>query len=105
VAVRHPPRTRFAKSGGLNIAYQVVGEGESDLVWVPGYISHLDWSWSNPELARLFERLSSALWKFRRPQKWQIELIEKVTWWSRKMRIAPPHRSAVSAPCQVPTIA
>jgi class 3 adenylate cyclase len=59
VVVRHPPRTRFAKSGGLNIAYQVVGEGESDLVWVPGYISHLDWSWSDPELARLFERLSS----------------------------------------------
>ena len=59
MAVRHPPRTRFAKSGGLNIAYQVVGEGESDLVWVPGYISHLDWSWSDPGLARLFERLSS----------------------------------------------
>ena len=49
-------------------------------------------------------RDSSELLKFRRPQKWQIELIENVTWWSRKMRIAPPQRSAVSAPCQVPTI-
>jgi class 3 adenylate cyclase len=59
VVVRHPPRTRFAKSGGLSIGYQVVGEGESDLVWVPGYISHLDASWSDPDLARLFERLAS----------------------------------------------
>jgi class 3 adenylate cyclase len=59
VVSRNPPRTRFAVSGGLNIAYQVVGEGQSDLVWVPGYISHLDASWSDPELARLFERLAS----------------------------------------------
>ena len=43
----------------MNIAYQVVGEGEGDLVWVPGYVSHLDLSWSDPGLARLFERLSS----------------------------------------------
>ena len=50
-------------------------------------------------------RLSSADVKLRRPQKWQIELIENVTWCSRKMRIAPPQSSAVNAPCQVPTIA
>lgn len=59
MAVRPTPRTCFAKSGGLNIAYQVVGEGKGDLVWVPGYISHLDASWSDPRLARLFDRLSS----------------------------------------------
>ena len=50
-------------------------------------------------------RLSSDDLKFRRPQKWQIELIENVTWWSRKIRIAPPQRSAVTAPCHVPEIA
>src|SRR5882724_12703947 len=50
-------------------------------------------------------RLSSDDRKFRRPQKWQIELIENVTWCKRKMRIAPPHRRAVSAPCHVPAIA
>jgi hypothetical protein len=50
-------------------------------------------------------RLSSDDLKFRRPQKWQIELIENVTWCKRKMRIAPPHSSAVSAPCHVPAIA
>ena len=50
-------------------------------------------------------RLWSAVSKCRRPQKWQTELIENVTWWSRKIRIAPPQRSAVNAPCQVPAIA
>jgi class 3 adenylate cyclase len=59
VAARQHPRTRFAESQGLSIAYQVVGDGESDLVWVPGYISHLDWAWSEPGLAQLFEHLAS----------------------------------------------
>src|SRR5437868_3578263 len=49
-------------------------------------------------------RLSSDERKRRRPQKWQIELIENVTWCSRKIRIAPPQRRAVSAPCHVPLI-
>jgi len=53
------PRTRFAKSGGLNIAYKTVGDGDSDLVWVPGYISHLDAAWSDPDLVRMFDRLAS----------------------------------------------
>jgi len=59
MALRARPRTRFAKSGGISIAYQIVGDREADLVWVPGYISHLDASWSDPDLARLFERLAS----------------------------------------------
>jgi hypothetical protein len=37
------PRTRYARSGELNIAYQVFGEGEIDLVVVPGFISHVEW--------------------------------------------------------------
>ena len=37
------PQTRYARSGDVNIAYQVLGEGPFDLVFVPGYVTH--WSW------------------------------------------------------------
>ena len=46
-----PPKTRYAKSGDLNIAYQVFGDGELDVVFVPGFISHLDLAWEDPLLA------------------------------------------------------
>ena len=36
------PKTSYAKNGDVNIAYQVVGDGSLDLVFVPGFISHLD---------------------------------------------------------------
>jgi hypothetical protein len=42
------PETRYARSGELNIAYQVLGEGPFDLVFVPGVISHLDLQWGVP---------------------------------------------------------
>src|SRR6478736_3264369 len=44
---------------GVSIAYQVIGEGPRDLVWVPGWISHLEAAWEEPTLARFFERLAS----------------------------------------------
>jgi pimeloyl-ACP methyl ester carboxylesterase len=53
------PATRYAKSGDVNIAYQVVGEGPLDLVYVPGWVSHLDDNWSEPNYARFLERLAS----------------------------------------------
>ena len=53
------PTTRFAQSGDVNIAYQVVGEGEFDIVFTPGAISHVDLIWDDPAKARFFERLSS----------------------------------------------
>ena len=34
--------TRYARSGNVNVAYQVVGEGPFDLVWVPGWISNVE---------------------------------------------------------------
>ena len=40
-----PPETRHAKSGDINIAYQVVGGGPLDLVLVPAFVSHLDLDW------------------------------------------------------------
>jgi class 3 adenylate cyclase len=54
-----PPKTRYAKSGGLSLAFQVVGDGPIDLVYVPGSVSHLEYCWTNPVLARVAERLAS----------------------------------------------
>src|SRR3954447_16270692 len=54
-----PPITRYTKSGDVNIAYQVIGEGPLDLVYVPGWVSHLEVRWELPNYARLLERLSS----------------------------------------------
>jgi class 3 adenylate cyclase len=50
---------RYAKSGDVNIAYQVTGDGPFDLVLVPGFFSHLEIDWELPESAHLFERLAS----------------------------------------------
>ena len=44
------PETRYARSGDVNIAYQVVGDGPLDLVLVPGFVSHLDLDWEEPAL-------------------------------------------------------
>ena len=52
------PSTRYARSGDLSIAYQVVGEGPFDLVIAPGFISHLDWNWQEPSLRAFLERLA-----------------------------------------------
>ena len=53
------PETQYAKSGDVNIAYQVVGEGPLDLVLVPGFVSHLDIDWEEPRYAHMLRRLSS----------------------------------------------
>ncbi|HEY6101787.1 MAG TPA: hypothetical protein VI007_01025 [bacterium] len=42
------PATRYAKSGEITIAYQVVGEGPRNLVFVMGWVSHLDYFWEEP---------------------------------------------------------
>ncbi len=39
------PETRYARSGDVHIAYQVVGTGPRDMIFVPGYISHLEHAW------------------------------------------------------------
>ena len=53
------PETHYAKSGDVNIAYQVVGDGPVDLVYVPGWVSHVELAWELPDLVRGFERLAS----------------------------------------------
>ena len=54
-----PPETRYAKSGDVNIAYQVVGDGPFDLVYVPGWVSNIDLFWEKPKPARFLEHLAS----------------------------------------------
>ena len=53
------PKTQYTRSGDLHIAYQVVGEGEVDLVYVPGWVSHVELAWEEPTLARFLRRLAS----------------------------------------------
>jgi pimeloyl-ACP methyl ester carboxylesterase len=57
--VRQVPQTKYAKSGDVHIAYQVTGEGPRDLVLVPGWVSHVEYAWEDPDLARFLERLAS----------------------------------------------
>jgi pimeloyl-ACP methyl ester carboxylesterase len=54
-----PPKTQYTRSGDLHIAYQVVGEGPLDLVYVPGWVSHVELAWEEPTLARFLRRLAS----------------------------------------------
>lgn len=53
------PDVKYALNDGVHLAYQVWGEGERDLVIVPGFISHLDLMWTQPEIRRCYERLGS----------------------------------------------
>jgi pimeloyl-ACP methyl ester carboxylesterase len=54
-----PPETRYTKSGDVNIAYQVVGEGPFDLVYVPGWVSNIELMWEQPKAKRFLDRLAS----------------------------------------------
>jgi pimeloyl-ACP methyl ester carboxylesterase len=53
------PETRYAKSGDVHIAYQVFGEGELDVVLVPGYTSHIELVWEHEAAARALEAIAS----------------------------------------------
>src|SRR3954470_14349839 len=54
-----PPDTQYAKSGPVNVAYQVIGDGPLDLVLVPGFVSHVEVAWEEPRLARFLIRLAA----------------------------------------------
>src|SRR3954447_21024302 len=53
------PVTRYARSGDVNIAYQVLGDGPFDVVWVPGAFSHVELNWTIPSRAEFNRRLAS----------------------------------------------
>jgi class 3 adenylate cyclase len=52
------PDIRYAKSAGASIAYQVVGDGDTDLVYVPDYVSNLVYCWDSPHWRSFYERLA-----------------------------------------------
>ena len=51
--------TRYAKRGGVSVAYQVMGDGPFDIVFVPGFVSNLDFFWEVPTIARIWQRLAA----------------------------------------------
>jgi pimeloyl-ACP methyl ester carboxylesterase/DNA-binding winged helix-turn-helix (wHTH) protein len=53
------PRVRYAHSGNVNIAYEVVGSGPVDLIFVMGWVSHLEYFWNEPSFAKFLNRLAS----------------------------------------------
>src|SRR5690606_35481502 len=53
------PDTRYVTNGDVNIAYQVVGEGPIDIVFVMGWVSHLEYFWTEPRFAAFLRRLAS----------------------------------------------
>ncbi len=53
------PRVSYTRSGDVNIAYQVVGSGPIDIVFVMGWVSHLEYFWNEPSFAAFLTRLAS----------------------------------------------
>ena len=53
-----PPDTIYTRSGSVNIAYQVFGDGPRDLLLVPGWVSNIDVFWEEPTVVRFFEGLA-----------------------------------------------
>jgi class 3 adenylate cyclase len=53
------PQTRYARSGELRIAYQVVGEGPLDIVFVPAFLSNIEIAWEMPGVAGFLHRLAA----------------------------------------------
>jgi pimeloyl-ACP methyl ester carboxylesterase len=52
------PETQYAQSGELSIAYQVVGDGPLDILFVPGFVSNVELMWDMPNFERMLQRLS-----------------------------------------------
>ena len=52
-------QTRYTKNGDIHITYQVFGKGDVDIVFVPGFISHIENYWDEPGFARWLRRMGS----------------------------------------------
>jgi len=53
------PMTQYVQNGDVNIAYQTIGEGDLDIVFVMGWVSHLEYFWKEPHFAAFLNRLAS----------------------------------------------
>ena len=51
--------TKYARSGDIHVAYQVIGDAPIDLIYIPGWVSHLDLIWEQPLFARFLRRLAT----------------------------------------------
>ena len=56
---QEPSGIRYAHSGDVNIAWQEIGSGPIDIVFVMGWVSHLDWFWKDPSFAQFLQRLAT----------------------------------------------
>ena len=54
-----PPETQYARSGDLSIAFQVLGDGPTDLVFIPGFVSNLELTWDWPPLGAFYRAFTS----------------------------------------------
>lgn len=52
------PRTQYAKTGDVHIAYQVFGTGPIDLLWAQGWATHIEYAWESPDYARFLTKMS-----------------------------------------------
>ena len=52
------PETKFVWNGDVALAYQVLGEGEPDLLYLQGWISNLELNWEHPIVARFLRGLA-----------------------------------------------
>lgn len=53
------PETHYARSGVIDIAYQVLGDGPIDIVLAGGWVTHLEYAWEQPRVAQFYRRLAS----------------------------------------------
>ena len=53
------PETRFARAGDLSIAYQVVGDGDVDVILVPQWLSNIEQYWEHPAASYFLRRIAS----------------------------------------------
>src|SRR5256714_15157125 len=53
------PKTQYATYGDLKLAYQVVGDGDVDIVLVPSFVSHSGFCWAHPAIKSFYDRVAS----------------------------------------------
>jgi class 3 adenylate cyclase/alpha-beta hydrolase superfamily lysophospholipase len=53
------PETQYTRSGDVNIAYQIIGDGPVDLLWIPGFAQHLELAWEEPHRRAWLESLGA----------------------------------------------
>src|SRR5215212_9864067 len=53
------PKTQYAKCGEAGIAYQMVGEGDTNIVLVPSFVSHIEFFWGHPAVKSFFDRVAA----------------------------------------------